>query len=299
MDNVSPKNIALWAMHRSGSTHFGYRLRNSLRQNYANTKYLGEATGWGGLIPYESSQTTFLEEMMEQITRGGDYVCDRASWKVEDGIIVSSVTHGSVVDEIRNRLDIIKTNAWSDSIVFKMHPWPYMEDTFNKYADAVIKNDNFSHVLLWRKSLYDYMCSRFILRQKKTPHGSILLDDTSLEFRSEQAQGHFLNRVSKNLDEFVRMAELLKSVKDNVIMVETISLNDIHTLSIGQKSLVLTPPEQVKMGSTVYLDKDGQRHLPRNIITVETQEILRRWADTHTEKYDWENLDKNLGFKTA
>lgn len=294
-----PKNIALWAMHRSGSTHFAVRLRDSLQAAGANAGYIGECSGWGGVVPYQTGQTTLLEEIMEQINQGGDYLCEHIAWQIDPhGVVTNKRTTGSVAEEIKNRLAILKAKAWKNNLIFKMHPWPHLENVFDEYADAVLFNNDFQHVLLWRKSLYDYVCSRFVLRQKKTPHGFIEWDGVPLEFRSSWAQQHFLDRVSLNLEEFVKMANTLVKCKNKVTMLETTSLNSINRLEFDQCALTLSPPEGVARGRTVYFDSSKQRHLPKDMITIETQLILQKWADVHIEKYDWNNLDKNLGFKT-
>jgi hypothetical protein len=288
-------NISLWAMHRSGSTHFIHRLTNSMKNAGRDATNIGECTGWGGFIPIQ--ENPILEEIQEFLPEGNDYVCPHITWqKDEEGRIVLLTVNGSLMGEIEQRLELLANGTWSNSILFKFHPWPTMGKYFDSYANAVLKND-FHHIILWRRSLYDWACSRFILRRTHSPHGVMKYDGNPWEFRTDIEIDLFLNRLEENLSEFLKTMTVLSSRKERTVMLETMSLNDQSKISFGDRcTLDLIPAETIKKGKTVFLDEHGLRKLPKEMLNEETQFILQEWADIQNEKYDWLNLDKNSGF---
>ena len=305
MDNNAPNNIVLWAMHRSGSTHFGQRLATSMAYQYGprpNVVNLGEATGASGIVSVKLGGKGIWNELQDQIAMGTEFFTNLIRWELDENNFLTHIeSHGSVNEEISRREEILRTSPWSNHIVFRNLRWPKMKAASVRYDRAIVEGD-FHHVVLWRKDIFAWICSRMILRMTGTPHGTDLeYDGLEYKFHTEDAKTEFLERLYEYVVEFKHSLDILPA--DRTTVIETTQMNSINQI-VWQDghSLKLIEPDKISAGTTVWKDvTTGQRILPPSMIDEEDKEIFRKWSDRVEQGLDWSNLDKTLcntlGFK--
>lgn len=299
----TPNNIALWAMHRSGSTHFGQRLASSLATiygKYPTVSNLGEATGASGIVTEDLSGVGIWGEIEAQLCLGSEFVSTHIRWEFDkDKNLVCKNYMGSVNAEIDRRIEIIRSSAWKNHLVLRNMRWPNMNHISTEYDRAFVAGD-FHHVVLWRRDLFDWICSRFIMRVTGTPHGmNLQYRDVEYKFAQESVADQFTSKLKRYIFSFYDSLDLLP--KERTLMVETTAINDIPQLNwLDQTTLNLVDSLSIQRGATVWKSMTTKERVrPVDMITNETREKFRNWADNLNKELDWENLAQHVGFKTA
>lgn len=298
-----PNNIAIWCMHRSGSTHFGQRVAFSMEHIYGKPPYvvnLGEATGASGIVTTKLGGSGIWNELQDQISIGSEFFTRHIRWELdENNFLRTKDYYGSVNAEITRREEILKQSTWSNHLVFRNMRWPKMAEASARYDNAIVQGD-FSHIVLWRKDLFAWICSRMVFRMTGTPHGENLeYDGIEYMFHSDEAKKEFLMRLQKYVTEFRNSLRLLPV--DKTVIVETSAMNDANKIVWPNGiNLDLVDHATVKRGMTVWKSTStGERVLPPDMIDEGEKEILREWAERVEQELDWNNLVQQFGFKTV
>lgn len=299
----TPNNIALWAMHRAGSTHFGQRLASSLAEiygKYPEVSNLGEATGASGIVSTKLNGTGIWNELEGQLALGAEFITNHVRWEFDDDKKLICKEHvGSVNEEMHRRINLIKLSEWKNHLVLRNMRWPKMNHISVEYDRAFVAGD-FHHVVLWRRDLFDWICSRYIFRVTGTPHGmNLQYDDVEYKFAEESMANEFMSKLRSYIFSFSDSLDFLP--KERTLMVETTTINNVQQLNwLDQTTLKLIDPHSIQRGATVWKSKTtNQRVRPVDMITKETKEKFRQWADNLNEELDWTNLDYNTGLKLA
>jgi len=301
MDNNPPNNIVLWAMHRAGSTHFGQRLATSMAYQYGPNPHvvnLGEATGASGIVSVKLGGKGIWNELQDQIAMGTEFFTNLIRWELDEKNFLSHrVSFNEVGEEISRREEILRTTPWSNHIVFRNLRWPKMKEASLRYDRAIVEGD-FHHVVLWRKDIFAWICSRMILRMTGTPHGNNLeYDGLEYKFHTDDAKAEFIERLYDYVVEFKNSLDILPP--ERTVIIETTQMNSANHISwLDHRNLALVEPDKISVGATVWKDViTGQRVLPPEMIDEDDKVLLREWADRVEQELDWSNLDKNLGFR--
>jgi hypothetical protein len=297
----APNNIALWAMHRSGSTHFGQRLASSMEHIYGkppNVVNLGEATGASGIVSVKNGGRGIWNELQDQLQMGTEFVTKHIRWELnENSFLTWQEYYGSVNEEITRRENIIKASAWHNHLVLRNMRWPKMKAASNRYDRAFVEGD-FHHVVLWRKDIFAWICSRMIFRMTGTPHGKDLeYDGLEYKFHTEDAKTEFLERLYEYVVEFKNSLAILPP--DRTTIIETTEMNSATQISWPDGCVLkLVEPEKIVQGTTVWKDvTTGNRVLPPDMVDDEEKEVFRNWANRVEQGLNWSELENIVKFK--
>lgn len=298
----NPNNVAVWCMHRSGSTHFAQRITRSMELIYGkepDVANLGEATGSSGFVSTKLSGSGIWGELHGHLHMGAEFVCPHVRWEFDENkkINTNRGYTGSVNEEIRTRPNIIQSAEWTNHLVCRNLRWPAMNHVSKIYDQAFASSDRFHHVVLWRKDLLDWLCSRFIFRMTGTPHGYDLeYDGIEYNIDQEYVMDDFLKKISNYVADFQQSLTVLP--KDRTVIVETVHMNNVHEIDwLDHTHLDLIDAERVRHGATVWTSKETkQRVRPIDMISADNLAVFKAWATKTIRDLDWTNLDKASGF---
>ena len=302
-----PKNVVIWTLPRAGSTSLLYGIRDAMRA--AELPYvhqLWEGTGAWGVLKLKNDRLLGKQiDFSKIIDNDVEISAECRHWQVgKHGVLRSVNVIGDPRTEPDNRVNILREGNWINSVVFKNMRWsPESLDRqrLNKdFDDALFASpQQFHNVVLWRRNLFDWLCSRFVFMRVGMSHGTYEWDGTTLIGDPEKfRRGKYKNQAMSVLDEFI--ATFDKIPKSSSIMVETGAINSMPTIAWPDSTELPIPTGafEQKDGAMVYINTLTQKRVgPKDLVHPALIDIFRDIEAKANERFDWQNLDKNHGFK--
>lgn len=309
----SPQNIIVWTLTRTGSTAFQQLLARALYETHGPVvKNMQEATGIGGIMHASSVamhmrtkidfgsaiDPTLVPNEIKQLGYTNWFVDNSNHLKLRE-------VYGNPVDEVHNRLDLIKGGDWSNHVVFKNMRWTlestHIQELNMLFEDAMINSQqSFHHVVLWRKNILDMVASRVAMKYTGLAHGVYGFDGKPFE-AYRVAYKEFGQGYQDTVAEFIRMLPLLD--QQRTVMVETEQINSLEKIEWNDGT-VLSMPDRANIvnkdvGVNRYVHKHTKEEIrPIDMLGIATKEIAFNLASTMQQKYDWVNLGTKFGFKS-
>ena len=290
----TPNNVCILAMPRSGSTSLMHLIRYNFAQIYGkeNTVSLGEATGLQSIVGTRSG----LAQEINFDSPIGDILCDYVKWTIEDGFIARRWHTGNPKEELYNRSSIIADGAWKNHAVFKnMRVHNSLLTT--GFDQAIVKNKNIHHIVLWRKDLYGLLCSKFILGATKLAHGVYQWDGKPIGSMQDQFR---IERFAANIDTMI--ASFLHAMKNVVpesktVMIETSAITPTKKIIWSdERSLDITGPASLDRGNISYvLQSTGQQVSTKQMLDPDVAKYFAKLSESYKKLYDWDSIGKNSG----
>jgi hypothetical protein len=309
----SPQNIIVWTLTRTGSTAFQQLLARGLYEAHGpDVKNMQEATGIGGIMHAYSvamhmrTKIDFGAAVDPALVPEEIKPVGYTNWQIDNtGSLRMKEMSGNPVDEVHNRLDLIKSGNWKNHVVFKNMRWTlessHLQQLNMLFEDAMINSQqSFHHVVLWRKNIFDMVASRVAMKYTGLAHGVYGFDGKPFEAH-KVAYKEFGQGYQDTVDEFIRMLPLLD--QQRTVMVETEKINSLEKIE-WRDGTVLTMPDRASIvnkdvGINRYVHKHTKEEIrPIDMLGVATKEIAFNLANTMQQKYDWDNLGTKFGFKS-
>jgi hypothetical protein len=289
------KNIIIFSMHRSGSTYLGARAAYGLGLYYGlekrddpRVRNLGELTGWGAYFPEHHRTPDGIREIREIPRSGGDIMADKmVRWKIEEGNLMKYTGIGSLMGEIANREQLLNSMEWNNNVIIKIQPWATWPQMLDRLSNAALKSDA-HYVVLWRKDLYAWATSLFLLSRTKKHHGKLVFDRDPYEIRAPYPL--FFKHRDDYINTFISAISKLRAVKDRVTFVETSEIDSFERFEwLDGQQLELPEKSLIKKGHMQYVDKDDRPLTKDDMIDPAALAMLRHAAEQLEKKYDWAN----------
>ena len=304
--SMLPKNIVIWTLPRAGSTSVLYGLRDAMRAaKLRNVQQLWEGTGaWGILRLRHDKKLGKSLDFSRRMIIDEEISAEYRRWVVgPQGMLKMVDTIGDPRIELDNRVNILIEGKWINSVVFKNMRWsPESLDRagLNKeFDDAIFASPKpFHHIILWRKNMFDWLCSRYVLMRVGMAHGIYEWDGTTLiGDKNRWKPAKYKRQAMAVLDEFIETFKIIP--KDKTIMLETSVLNSLNKASWPDQTGLSLPPNVFKQqsGSMVYINTaTGLRASPKDLLQPFILDMFRELEAEINKKYNWQDLDKNSGF---
>jgi len=303
---TNPKNIVIWCYQRSGSTSLLRGTRLGLKEIYGlSTAGLWEATGRFGILGPEDAHRRDTKnfdfnpsiDTPTSLTYYPWFINKRRSLRRN-----RLGKTGNPRNELPMRARLIREGKWQNSIVFKNMRWSNDSDNIrlelNKLFDTAILTSaaEFYHIVLWRRDLFKWICSKFVFAMTQQAHGTVEWDGQFFGDPENFTGAKFISTAWRILEEFISSSDQLP--KEKTIMIETNSINAISEL-VWPDGAALTVPtnESLSIGKVNYVDtRTGTAVTPIDLIHPYTIRLFRAFEAECNKNLDWQNLDKNLGF---
>lgn len=300
-----PKNVVIWTLPRAGSTSMLYGIRDAMKaSNLRQVQQLWEGTGvWGILRLRDYKQIGRNIDFSKSIDHTEKLSVDYRHWIVgKHGVLRSVTATGDPRVEVDNRVNLLREGNWINSVVFKNMRWsPESIDRvyLNKeFDDAIFASpQSFHHVILWRRNIFDWLCSRFVFMRVGIAHGTYEWDGTTF-ISNNWRPIKVRKQVYRVIDEFVNTFDIIP--KHNTIMVETGDINSMKKISWPDETTLPLPKDVFKqdLGQMSYINLITQEKVkPVDLLQSCHIDLFSELAEEIDQRYDWQNLDKNSGFK--
>ena len=309
MTQKMPKNIVVWTLPRSGSTHLQFRISRGqydLTEN-PRTRNMGEAIGIGGMfrnywgVSYEINFGDVFSDSADIS------IMNHIHWHIgrEHNNLTTTNHNGNPLDEIKNRTDIIRNGTWSNPIVVKNMRWSRESDHPEKlnalFDRAFIESsgEEFYHIVLWRKSPQELLASRIAMGIARKSHGEIEWAGNKFNFSNKDLKQVFADVSRRHFSDFIASSKQLPF--DKTILIETNAIDTISSLEWPDGTILPLPGKETLItkhgGSCTYIHKEsGKKVKPIDMMSPKTMQIINLIA-AEAEKSSWSTLDTALGFK--
>lgn len=311
MSHKFPKNIVIWTLPRSGSTHLQYRIATGQRiaTKNVNTRNLQEVGGTSGIlrahwgVGYEVNFDDAINGSTNEIA-----LLDYVRWTInEENNLVLADVHGNPLDEIKSRSSIIKNMTWSNPVVMKNMRWSreanYPEKLNELFDKAFLEStgEQYHHIVLWRRSPQDLMSSRLAIGMAKRSHGEYQWLGQTFRFADDYFEEQFTAVSRRHFTEFVTSTKQLPF--ENTILIETNAMNDISRLEWPDGAVLDLPSKESlppnRNGSSSYTyAMTGQKVKPIDMMAPETIGVIEMLANEAESKLSWSALGATFGFKS-
>jgi hypothetical protein len=295
------KNIVIFSMHRSGSTYLNTRIACGLGMYFGLTdlkdytvRNLGEITGWASLLT-EDAKPLRMHSEVKALAQGIDCVMPLRRLVIRRGNLRRRKGSSSVMQELESRERILRSGAWDNHAVMRIQPWQWRKMS-DRIVDAALVPDA-HYVVLWRRDLFAWMTSMFILRNTAKSHGTIVFDGNP--FHKDVTVDTRVRWDSRYIDTFLNTVRKLSDRKDRVLVMETSQIDQIDTLEWPDGTTLVLPTKQAlpEKGGISYVDADGNPVKKNDMISAASLDVIQQAADRLTQRYDWNNAVYDAVYK--
>jgi hypothetical protein len=304
---TNPKNIVLWSPPRTGSTSLISGMHRGLASVHGPTvRGLWEGTGKYGILLPDDARAVTKNNIDLGNHDGNPLSLEYLHWFINRrGMLTKHKPLTGIVgdprDEPPNRAQLIREGKWNNSVIFKNMRWSDESKNrvqLNQLFDAAILSSaaDFHHVILWRRDLFKWFCSTFLFARLSKAHGEIEWDGKQYGLPQSFNSAHFKWHKDRLLTECIDSFKQLP--KENTLMIETQSINNISTLTWPDGAVLEIPNQStVPRGKVVYINTQTNQAVdPIDIVHPYAIEKFHNMEIEFNKKFDWQNLDKNLGF---
>ena len=306
------KNIVIWTLPRSGSTHLQYRISKGQYDATKNfrTRNLGEAIGIGGM--FRNYWGIAFEVNFGYAITGEEHEAVEMSylhWQVapeEKNLTIVNI-NGNPLDEIASRTNLIRSGTWTNPTVMKNMRWSRESDHPEKLNEMFDRawleatGEEYYHIVLWRESTAELMASRIAMGIAKKAHGEILWNGKKFNFKEDFFREEFAEVSRRHFRDFVSSSRQLPANK--TVLIETKALDRVKQLE-WPDGTVLSLPSKSELtgkhgGSSTYIHKEsGKKVKPIDMMSPKTIQLMNLISAEAEQKLSWSTLGTDLGFRS-
>ena len=302
------ENIAIWTLPRSGSSSLMFGIRDSMKATLPQNMrvhHLWEGTGIWGILKFTENKSLWNQIDFSSVDESSTIELHYRQWTVGPaGTLKINQVIGDPRLEVENRNRILREGKWNNAVVFKNMRWSgesYDRVRLSREFDQALLGSpkNFHHVILWRRNILDWLCSRYLLMKVTSPHGVHEWDGVPMGNPEKFKKKRHVRNAMRVVSEFVDSLSAIPKQKS--IMIETKAINSLTELVWPTNHRLQLNVDAFKQnaGSVTYINKNtGQKVNTVDLVPTEVLEVFHEINDRIQRTHNWNELPERHGFKS-